>query len=172
MFGGAGNDTLQGGDGRDIISGGAGNDVTNANGGNDVLFGGAGDDTQYGGAGNDRIYANQGADTSYGGEGDDVLFARAPVDVHPGPNGQTDQVGDALDGGPGNDRFFTRDGEVDRITCGAGYDVAQLDTADVITDASQADPNGSCEKVVRRAPGRRNPGDPSGARDPREPKDR
>jgi hypothetical protein len=92
--------------------------------------------------------------------------------VHPGPNGEVDTVGDALDGGPGNDRFFTRDGEVDRITCGDGLDVAQLDTVDVITDATTANPNGSCEKVVRRAPGGRHAGDPSGGRDPKEPKDR
>ena len=41
----------------------------------------------------------------------------------PGPG---DQVGDTLDGGTGNDRFRTRDGEVDRITCGDGNDRALL----------------------------------------------
>jgi hypothetical protein len=59
---------------------------------------------------------------------------------------------------------------VDRITCGDGYDVAQLDTVDVITDATAQNPNGSCEKVVRKAPGR-NAGEPSGGRDPKEPSD-
>ena len=60
-------------------------------------------------------------------------------------------MGDTLDGGPGNDRFRTRDGEVDKITCGDGYDVAYLDTVDVITDATAANPNGSCERVIRVA---------------------
>jgi hypothetical protein len=64
-----------------------------------------------------------------------------------GPN---DQTGDTLDGGAGNDRFHTRDGEVDRITCGDGKDIALLDNADVITDATAQNPNGSCEKVVRK----------------------
>ena len=34
--------------------------------------------------------------------------------------------------GPGDDRFRTRDGEADRITCDAGNDVAILDNVDVI----------------------------------------
>jgi len=40
--------------------------------------------------------------------------------VQGGPG--VDQVGDTLDGGNGDDRFRTRDGEVDRITCGPGND--------------------------------------------------
>jgi Ca2+-binding RTX toxin-like protein len=110
-------------------------------------------------------------DTTTGGEGNDDLWALSPKDVHPGPNGELDTTGDTLDGGLGNDRFHTRDGEVDHITCGDGYDVAQLDTVDVITDATAENPNGSCEKVVRRAPGS-NAGEPGGAADPKEPKDR
>src|SRR5437764_307084 len=120
--------------------------------GNDRMAGGPGDDTQNGGAGNDRIFANAGQDTTFGGDGNDDLWAMARSDVHPGPNGEVDTAGDSLDGGPGNDRFHTRDGEVDRITCGDGNDVALLDTVDVITDATADNPNGSCEKVVRKAP--------------------
>jgi hypothetical protein len=49
--------------------------------------------------------------------------------------------------------------------------VAQLDTVDVITDATAENPNGSCEKVVRRAP-RPNEGvEPDGQREPKEPQD-
>src|SRR5439155_9339389 len=91
-------------------------------------------------------------DPSSGGAGDDVLWALARSDVQPGPGGAVDQVGDTLDGGPGNDTFRTRDGEVDRITCGDGDDTALLDQVDVITDATAANPNGSCERVVRQAP--------------------
>ena len=84
------------------------------------MAGGTGDDVQDGGAGNDMIFANLGADTSSGGDGNDALWALARGDVQPGPNGAVDTVGDTLDGGAGNDTFRTRDGEVDRITCGAG----------------------------------------------------
>ena len=116
------------------------------------MNGGTGDDVQYGGEGNDTIFANIGVDTTYGENGNDDLWALARSDVHPGPNGEVDQVGDTLDGGAGDDTFHTRDGEVDRITCGDGNDTALLDTVDVITDATAANPNGSCERVIRKAP--------------------
>src|SRR3712207_7112167 len=82
------------------------------------MSGGDGDDRQEGNRGNDRIFANAGVDTTFGGEGDDDLWALARSDVHPGPNGEVDTTADALDGGPGNDRFHLRDGEADRVTCG------------------------------------------------------
>jgi Ca2+-binding RTX toxin-like protein len=148
LFGGPGNDTLRGGDSRDRIIGGAGNDTSDGQGGRDRMAGGPGDDNQSGGPGNDVIYANRGTDTSSGGDGDDVLWAMARFDVA----GPGDQVGDTLDGGNGNDEFRTRDGEVDRITCGPGNDRARLDQFDVITDATAENPNGSCEHVVRKAP--------------------
>jgi Ca2+-binding RTX toxin-like protein len=116
------------------------------------MSGGTGDDVQDGGQGDDVIFANGGQDTSIGGDGDDVLWALARSDVHPGPGGAVDQVGDTLDGGNGNDVFHTRDGEVDRVTCGAGNDRALLDTVDVITDATAENPKGSCEVVQRKAP--------------------
>src|SRR5204863_9140216 len=87
-------------------------------------------------------------DVSSGGDGNDVLWALARGDVAPGPG--VDQVGDTLDGGNGDDTFRTRDGEVDRITCGPGNDRALLDNVDVITDATAAAPNGSCETVDRK----------------------
>ena len=71
--------------------------------------------------------------------------------MHPDANG-VDPIGDTLDGGAGDDTFRTRDGEVDHITCGDGNDTALLDQFDVITDATAANPNGSCERVVRKAP--------------------
>jgi Ca2+-binding RTX toxin-like protein len=89
---------------------------------------------------------------SIGGDGNDTLYAMARKDVTPGPNGEVDQVGDTLDGGNGDDTFYTRDGEVDHITCGPGNDKANLDMVDVITDATPENPNGSCETVVRAAP--------------------
>lgn len=152
LAGGQGNDVIDGGDSADRIHGGAGNDTSNGENGNDKMAGGTGDDTQTGGAGNDLIFANLGQDTTSGGDGDDRLWALARGDVQPGPNGETDQNGDSLDGGAGNDSFRVRDGEVDRVSCGDGDDVAFLDLVDQITDATAENPNGSCEKVIRRAP--------------------
>ncbi|HVJ98184.1 MAG TPA: hypothetical protein VNC41_15245, partial [Acidimicrobiia bacterium] len=123
----------------------AGNDIVNGNEGNDRTSGGDGDDTSYGGPGNDVIFANRGVDTSYGGPGNDTLWALARADV-PNPGVDT-LVGEA-----GNDTFRTRDGEPDVINCGDGNDNALLDIQDVIVDATAANPNGSCERVVRKAP--------------------
>jgi Ca2+-binding RTX toxin-like protein len=148
----AGNDTVYAGWGRDRVRAGAGNDLVYGGWGNDRLVGGTGDDTQYGGPGNDLILANQGVDHSYGGPGNDRLWALARGDVHPGPNGEVDTIGDTVDGGPGDDRIHTRDGEVDTVTCGDGYDVAFLDKVDVISDATSQNPNGSCEVVKRADP--------------------
>jgi Ca2+-binding RTX toxin-like protein len=152
LFGADGNDTLVGGDGFDRIYGGAGNDTSTGNAGHDRMAGGLGDDRQYGNRGRDRIFANQGVDETWGGDGGDWLFALARKDVTPGPNGEVDTVGDTLHGENGNDRLFTRDGEIDKIDCGPGRDVARLDMVDVIVDATSANPNGSCEKVRRAEP--------------------
>ncbi len=149
LFGSAGNDTINGGDSRDRVYGGSGNDTSNGENGHDLMAGGTGDDTQHGGNGNDRIFANLGQDTSYGDAGNDDLWALARGDVR---GAGVDQVGDTLDGGAGDDRFHTRDGEVDRVTCGDGNDTALLDNVDVITDATAENPKGSCETVVRHAP--------------------
>ena len=58
LYGGAGNDTLLGEAGNDILHGGAGNDT---------LFGGLGDDILCGEAGNDTYVFNR-------GEGHDTIF--------------------------------------------------------------------------------------------------
>ena len=64
IYGGAGNDTLNGTGKDDNIYGGSGNDTIK---GND------GDDTIYGGSGSDTINANNGSDTIIGGFGSDLL---------------------------------------------------------------------------------------------------
>uniref|UniRef100_A0A6J5ZVR7 Unannotated protein n=1 Tax=freshwater metagenome TaxID=449393 RepID=A0A6J5ZVR7_9ZZZZ len=87
-----------------------------------------------------------------GGDGNDRLWAVARGDVVPGAGGAIDTVGDSLSGGAGNDRLNARDGEVDTITCGDGTDIAKLDNADVISDATAEAPNGSCETVKRAEP--------------------
>src|SRR5207245_8027496 len=119
--------------------------------GDDATAGGSRNDTEFGGFGNDRIYGNLGQDVEYGGPGNDQMWALARGDVHPGPNGEVDQNGDSLDGGPGDDVIHTRDGEVDGVLCGPGNDTAILDKVDVIVEATPAYPNVSCEKLCRTA---------------------
>ena len=148
LYAGPGNDTITGGNGSDRLHGGDGNDAADGGDGRDVLSGGKGDDVVHGGAGNDRIYANIGADTIYGDDGNDTLFALARIDVSNDGSATVDTVV----GGAGNDKIHTRDGEADRIDCGDGKDQAFLDLEDVIVDATDANPNGSCERVVRMAP--------------------
>ena len=162
IYGGDGDDALAGEAGHDRVAGGAGNDTLDLGDGNDRSSGGAGNDTTTGGAGNDRIYANAGADVSSGGDGDDDLWAMARVDATTDGNTTVDR----LDGGNGDDRFHTRDGEADLITCGEGKDRADLDLVDVITDATPENPNGSCETVNRREAKDKDTEGDSGDREP------
>ena len=53
--GGAGNDTLSGGNGNEILLGGEGNDTLYGYGGRDLLIGGLGSDQLYGGTGDDIV---------------------------------------------------------------------------------------------------------------------
>lgn len=96
--------------------------------GDDQAFGGRGDDTLDGARGDDTLLGGRGDDTMIGGRGSDELF--------------DDQGRDDLDGGPGDDRFSTRDGNRDVVDCGPGEDVAIGDERDVFTD---------CEHVYRSA---------------------
>lgn len=73
LFGGNGNDQLQGGDGNDTLDGGNGNDQLDGGAGNDVLNGGNGCDQLAGGAGDDSLTGGRGWDQLDGGEGNDVF---------------------------------------------------------------------------------------------------
>ncbi len=84
LNGGNGNDLIYGGSGIDTIHGDADNDTLYGLDGNDILFGdagadflsgGNGNDALSGGTGNDILYGNSGNDTLNGGDGDDVLYA-------------------------------------------------------------------------------------------------
>ena len=69
LFGGDGNDTLQGGGGASMLEGGEGNDSLGGGFANDRLVGGAGDDTLRGGGGADNLLGGAGLDVlSYGGD--------------------------------------------------------------------------------------------------------
>ncbi len=111
LFGYDGNDTLNGGDGNDALNGGAGNDILNAGDGLNSLSGGAGDDTLNGGANQDGLFGGDGNDTLNGGNGTDLLQGGAGNDT--------------LSGGQGGDIFnFIGDWGQDTISdYNAGVDV-------------------------------------------------
>ena len=68
LHGGAGYDTLLGGNSADLIDGGSGNDTLFGYGADDVLDAGRGDDVLDGGVGDDWLIGGQGTDTAdYGG---------------------------------------------------------------------------------------------------------
>jgi Ca2+-binding RTX toxin-like protein len=109
LFGGAGDDTLNGDGGNDILYGGLGNDKLSGGDGDDVLVGGGGDklgdftqhtvyddgnDVLEGGAGNDVLRGMGGNDTLTGGAGSDLFFF--------GPNEGHDVITDFK---PGEDQI-------------------------------------------------------------------
>ncbi len=71
LIGGAGNDTLNGGNNHDVLLGGSGNDTLNGGSGDDILFGDSGTDSLSGGNGSDQfiIFQGLGNDTIAGGTG-------------------------------------------------------------------------------------------------------
>lgn len=109
VFAGAGDDTVIGTMGADVIHGGAGRDLIRAVGGNDTVYGGAGDDRIYLGSGDDVCYGRDGidhidgqlgSDEIWGGEGNDLINGQW------GGNHDEDLGADKLWGGPGNDKLW------------------------------------------------------------------
>ncbi|ETX08866.1 calcium-binding protein [Candidatus Entotheonella palauensis] len=87
IYGGAGNDTLEGGTGDDVICGGPGHDVLRGHSGNDEIHGDDGNDTINGGSGDDHLDGWAGNDTVYGGAGDDWLHGDDGTDHVDGASG-------------------------------------------------------------------------------------
>jgi len=98
LFGGPGNDTMNGLGSRDSLFGGTGNDVLSGGQGNDYLDGDAGNDTLTGGSGDDDLLGSAGADILNGGSGLDELYAGGGNDVLIGGGDN-----DYLDGGANSD---------------------------------------------------------------------
>ena len=119
LFGGPGDDTLQGDAGADILFGGLGNDSLVGVGGDDVLRGEGGVDTLDGGEGDDILFGGVGNDDLDGGLGDDVLRGEGGVDVLFGGIGFGN---DLLFGGPGNDTLRGGSGD-DRLNGDGGTDI-------------------------------------------------
>lgn len=79
----------------DSIEGGNGNDVLNGMGGDDTIFGGAGADSIHAGSGNDTIFGDAGADVIDGGAGFDILTYEASPSGVTVSNGSGNTGGDA-----------------------------------------------------------------------------
>ena len=84
-----------------VIYGGGGNDSIDGRAGDDSLYGGEGADTVIGGAGDDTLAGDAGADSLLGGEGADLLSGGDGNDVLDGGAGA-----DTLSGGVGSDTIF------------------------------------------------------------------
>jgi Ca2+-binding RTX toxin-like protein len=74
LYGGAGNDTINGKSNYDYLYGLAGDDILIGEWGRDFLDGGEGNDTLYGGGDSDRLYGGLGDDTLIGQQGYDKLY--------------------------------------------------------------------------------------------------
>jgi Ca2+-binding RTX toxin-like protein len=99
MTGGAGYDTIIGGDEPDQMFGGPGNDLLIGGAGNDTLLGQTGDDTLIGGPGNDLLAGSFGNDDLVGGDGNDTLADARGADT--------------VFGGAGNNLFSIRSFRLD-----------------------------------------------------------
>jgi Ca2+-binding RTX toxin-like protein len=97
LFGGVGNDTLDGGAGADQLFGDSGNDTLIGRGGFDQLSGGTDNDTLTGGDADDQVFGQSGNDRMMWNPGDDT-------DLNEGGDG-TDTV--QVNGGGGAEVFTT-----------------------------------------------------------------
>ncbi|WP_128927286.1 beta strand repeat-containing protein [Bradyrhizobium guangxiense] len=95
VYGGAGDDTLNGTGVNDTIFGGSGNDTIKGNNGADVIYGGSGQDTIDGSNENDTIIGGVGADKLTGGNGDDVFVY---LSVQDSSAGRFDTINDFTSG--------------------------------------------------------------------------
>jgi Ca2+-binding RTX toxin-like protein len=87
LWGGLGDDTIEGRAGADDLYGQEGVDTLRGGDGDDDIVGGADSDTCYGDAGNDYIWGDGGIDTLWGGSGDDFMYGGSDADVLRGEGG-------------------------------------------------------------------------------------
>jgi Ca2+-binding RTX toxin-like protein len=143
--GGSGNDTLLG-EQATVFKGGGGNDTADFSARTDTLKisldnlandGAAGDSANVmadvenvtGGSGNDKIVGNPFANVLKGGAGNDTIYGGAGNDTLDGGSGR-----DMLFGQDGNDTLLAKDGRTDTLDGGTGFDKAQRDNSNGITD--------------------------------------
>ena len=146
----AGNDVVNGAGGNDELDGGPGADVLNGGDGSDAVLydGSTGVSVTLDGVANDGAAGegdNVGADVEdiFGGDGADKLIGSRSANTIDGAGGDDHITGgagkDAIFGGSGDDVIDAGDGQIDRIDCEGGSDVATVDRNDVTK---------SCEKVI------------------------
>lgn len=129
LIGGPFNDTLTGGAGKNTLTGNDGNDRLNGSGGHDYLYGGNGNDFLYGNGGDDYLVGGAGQDHMWGGDGNDQLYGNSGNDKMYGEGGD-----DILVGGTGND-LLSGGPNADTINGQAGIDsVISSDSSDVISN--------------------------------------
>ncbi|APX11284.1 Hint domain-containing protein [Tateyamaria omphalii] len=135
----AGDDTIDGGSGQDVIFGQGGDDSLSGGQGDDDIDGGEGNDVLDGGQGQDELIGGAGNDTLVGGTGDDTLLGGAGEDlITLGPDN------DRAEGGTGSDRF-TFDGLGNHNIIGGedadGTDIDILDLTGVRANVLPDGPN-------------------------------
>jgi Ca2+-binding RTX toxin-like protein len=113
-----------GGGGPDSIYGGRGDDSLEGSGGPDMLRGGRGDDTILGGESHDEIFGDRGDDVINGGAGADILTGGKGRDVF-----DYDSIEDAAAHGHGDDHQEPDDGGHDS-SGGQGHDTGDDATHD------------------------------------------
>ena len=104
-------------------------------GGADVIVGTKSGDCILGGPGRDALFGEGGSDWIDGGPGNDVI--KTTIEDNAIDNG----TGDAIWGGPDNDRINAINGSRDVIDCGTGKDRVKADVEDRVA--------GNCERVLR-----------------------
>jgi hypothetical protein len=101
------------------------------------ITGSSDDDVLRGTAASERIAGRNGADRIKAGRGVDCVSGQGGADRVNGGKGR-----DTISGGRGNDRLQSRDGERDKVRCGAGRnDVAVVDRRDTVK---------GCEEVRKK----------------------
>jgi hypothetical protein len=140
----AGNGTVTGTNGDDVIITGNGDDTVDGKGGNDRICTRGGDDHVRGGTGNDRINSGNGTDNTGGHAGDDIVQSTGGDDDVQGGDGmdrvQGGEGNDTLNGGDGSDSVQGQ-GDNDLLAGNAGAP----DYCDGGTGTDQATANSGCE---------------------------
>ena len=116
IYGGDGNDSLEGSPGNDTIYGESGNDVLEGKLGNDSLVGGSGRDRMEGDDGNDILKGGGHGDYLQGGNGNDRIW---------GGHGNDD-----IQGGRGTDRIFGESGNDDFDNSDSTREILDRNSAD------------------------------------------
>lgn len=107
LYGGTGDDTIDGSDGPDFIYGDDHNDTLLGGNGMDYIEGGIGGDTIRGQAGDDTVYGGSGQDLISGGTGADALYGEADGDVICANTGGSSTTHEVIQGGSGpNDNLW------------------------------------------------------------------